>query len=185
MWLLGRPFGPLLHVRWISWLSNSISKIISVMAFLNNWFELRGDAFKIIHHTRRPLPQRIVMVTCRRLLSNGASLKNVEIHMSRPKFAFLRVAMPVPEIIRPYVVKFDPGTTHLTQNTMCVEFLYPHILFECIQTSRFGFLVYARSGRWLSHLWLGRFSFLRLGDWDRVRSRWFRWSSFLLLNFLS
>jgi len=25
---------------------------------LNNWFEMRGDAFKIVTHSRRPLPQR-------------------------------------------------------------------------------------------------------------------------------
>lgn len=28
------------------------------MAFLNNWFEARGDAFKIVRSCRRPLPKR-------------------------------------------------------------------------------------------------------------------------------
>ena len=31
----------------------------SVMALLNNWLELRSDAFKITTHNRRPLPSRV------------------------------------------------------------------------------------------------------------------------------
>lgn len=29
------------------------------MAFLNNWLEMRSDAFKIMTHSRRPLPKRV------------------------------------------------------------------------------------------------------------------------------
>jgi len=37
---------------------STIWPLAPLMAFLNNWFEARGDAFKIVRSCRRPLPQR-------------------------------------------------------------------------------------------------------------------------------
>ena len=37
---------------------STIWPLASVMALLNNWLELRSDAFKISHHVRRPIPVR-------------------------------------------------------------------------------------------------------------------------------
>ena len=84
--------------------------------------------------------------------------------MSRPKLTFLCMAMPIPEVVCPYIVKLDPSTTHLAQNTVCIEFVYPDIVLECVHPSRLGFLVYAMCGRRLSHLCLCGPSFLRFGN---------------------
>ncbi|TDL23837.1 DUF590-domain-containing protein [Rickenella mellea] len=37
---------------------STIWPLASVMALLNNWLELRSDAFKIVEHNRRPIPVR-------------------------------------------------------------------------------------------------------------------------------
>ncbi|GJJ11388.1 hypothetical protein Clacol_005621 [Clathrus columnatus] len=38
---------------------STIWPLAPVMAFLNNWLEMRSDAFKIMTHSRRPLPKRV------------------------------------------------------------------------------------------------------------------------------
>lgn len=57
----GQLFGRLLQVAtfdmYVDGRSNNNRPI--VMAFLNNWLEMRSDAFKIMTHSRRPLPKRV------------------------------------------------------------------------------------------------------------------------------
>jgi hypothetical protein len=56
--LLGRQYGRLHPVSVIVCGCSCECSTRTVMAFLNNWLEMRGDALKIVKHVRRPIPLR-------------------------------------------------------------------------------------------------------------------------------